>query len=172
MSATVAAALKKIAVAILTNPKALKKIGLILLVILVVIFLPVGAIIALFNGQIDVDPERLNEIVIENMTDDERTRMELRETIISEIETKMTENGHDDIQRKKALLLYNMALYPQSNQEGFTDKLVGCFSADQTDDDLISAVNEAFGTSIDVREFVQVAESVIQMPNDDESEET
>ena len=43
MSATVAAALKKIAVAILTDKKALKTVGGIILGILIIICLPVGA---------------------------------------------------------------------------------------------------------------------------------
>lgn len=162
MSATVAAALKKIAVAILTNPKALKKVGMILLVILLVVFLPIGAIIALFNGQIDVNPNRLQAIVMENMSDEERARMEMRDAITAEIEAKMNDAGYDYTQKEKAKILYSMALYSYSGTDGFTDKLVGCFAADQTDAALIAAVNAAFGTSIDADEFTMVCDSMIK----------
>ena len=45
MSVTVAAALKKIAVSLLTNPKALKTIGGIVLGIIIIIIMPIIAVI-------------------------------------------------------------------------------------------------------------------------------
>ena len=53
MSATVAAALKKIAVAILTDKKLRKTFLGIVLGIIVIIVMPFAAIIALFNGGIN-----------------------------------------------------------------------------------------------------------------------
>ena len=55
MSATVAAALKKIAVAILTDKKLRKTFLGIVLGIIVIIVMPFAAIIALFNGGINID---------------------------------------------------------------------------------------------------------------------
>ena len=52
MSATVAAALKKIAVALLTDKKALKTIGGIVLGVLIIIIMPIVAVVSLFNGGI------------------------------------------------------------------------------------------------------------------------
>lgn len=54
MSATVAAALKKIAVAILTDKKLRKTFLGIVLGIIVIIVMPFAAIIALFNGGINI----------------------------------------------------------------------------------------------------------------------
>ena len=58
MSATVAAALKKIAVALLTDKKALKTIGGIVLGVLIIIIMPIVAVVSLFNGGIEIDTDR------------------------------------------------------------------------------------------------------------------
>lgn len=58
----VGAALKKVATYILTDKKALKVVGLIVGIILVIILLPIGALLAIFNGGIEIDTGRLDEI--------------------------------------------------------------------------------------------------------------
>ena len=55
MSVTVGAALKKIAVALLTNPKVIKTIGGIVLGIIIIIIMPIVAVVSIFNGGIDLD---------------------------------------------------------------------------------------------------------------------
>ena len=65
MSATVAAALKKIAVAILTDKKLRKAVLGIVLGIIIIVIMPVVAVIALFNGDINIDTDRLQQIVVE-----------------------------------------------------------------------------------------------------------
>lgn len=67
MSATVAAALKKIAVAILTDKKARKVVLGIILGILIILVMPLAAIIAIFNGDINIDANRLQTLVVQNM---------------------------------------------------------------------------------------------------------
>ena len=58
MSATIAAALKKIAVALLTNPKALKTILGIVLGILLIIIMPIAAVLGIFSGAVEIDTSR------------------------------------------------------------------------------------------------------------------
>ena len=53
MSATVAAALKKIAVYILTDKKALKVVGGIILGIIIIIIMPIVALLGIFTGSVD-----------------------------------------------------------------------------------------------------------------------
>ena len=52
MSATVGAALKKIAVSLLTDKKVLKVVGGIVLGIIIIIVMPIVAIVSIFNGTI------------------------------------------------------------------------------------------------------------------------
>ena len=75
MSATVAAALKKIAVAILTDKKLRKAVLGIVLGIIIIVIMPVVAVIALFNGDINIDTDRLQQIVVEEMQSCKRLRI-------------------------------------------------------------------------------------------------
>ena len=65
MSATVAAALKKIAVSLLTNPKGLKTVGGIVLGVVVLIIMPMAAVVSVFNGEINIDSDRLQQMVVD-----------------------------------------------------------------------------------------------------------
>lgn len=68
MSATVGAALKKIATYILTDKKALKTVGIILCIVIVIIIMPIVAIIGLFNGSVDIDTDRLHQMIQNNQS--------------------------------------------------------------------------------------------------------
>lgn len=93
MSVTVAAALKKIAVSLLTNPKVLKTIGGIMLGIIIIIIMPIIAIISVFNGSIEIDTDRLQTMVIENLSADQKTKLQFVEDTMYAIEDGMTGAG-------------------------------------------------------------------------------
>ena len=61
MSATVAAALKKIAVAVLTNKKLRRVVLGIILGIIIIVMMPMVAILSIFSGDIDIDTDRLQD---------------------------------------------------------------------------------------------------------------
>ena len=68
MSATVAAALKKIAVYILTDKKALKVVGGIILGIIIFIIMPIVALLGIFTGSVGIDTDRLHEMIAEQQS--------------------------------------------------------------------------------------------------------
>lgn len=78
------------------------------------------------------------------------------------IEDAMTAAGYDWQKVREAQVLYTTALYEFSFEPDFVSKLVGCFAPDQTDEQLIAAVNAAFGTDIDAAEFTQLIVGVNQ----------
>lgn len=160
MSATVAAALKKIVVAILTDKKARKVVLGIILGILIILVMPLAAIIAIFNGDINIDMNRLQTLVVQNLSAEEQAKLQRVEDLMYEIEDRMTEAGFDNQRVKKAQVLYVLALSDYSEADGFVDKLVGCFADGQTDAQLISAVNSAFGTNLSVDEFTKVMSAI------------
>lgn len=57
---------------------------------------------------------------------------------------------------KEAQVLYVLALSDYAGQSDFVSKLVGCFAEDQTDEQLIAAVNSAFGTQLTAEDFGKV----------------
>lgn len=160
MSATVAAALKKIAVALLTNPKVLKTIGGIVLGIIIIIIMPIVAIVSIFNGGIEIDTDRLQTMVVENLSAEEQARLQFVEDTMYGIEDKMTEAGYSAQQVKQAQVLYVLALSEAASETDFIDRLVGCFSVDQTYEQLIAAINATFGKDISVDEFTKLMAAI------------
>lgn len=141
----VGAALKKVATYILTDKKALKAVGLIIGIVLVIILLPIGALLAIFNGGIEIDTGRLDEIYQERQLQ----LVEVWETVVS----AMTDAGFDETRIEEAQALFIFGLSDHVGEDGFADSLVSCFAEDQTDSELIDAVNSKFGTSIEVEDF-------------------
>ena len=160
MSATVAAALKKIAVAILTNPKVLKTIDGIVLGIIIIIIMPIVAVVSIFNGDINIDTDRLQTMVVENLSAEEKAKLQFVEDTMYAIEDEMTAAGFDDQRVKEAQVLYVLALSDYASEDGFVPKLVGCFAQGQSDAQLIAAVNAAFGTDLSAEDFSKVMNSI------------
>ena len=148
MSATVGAALKKLAVALLTDKRVLKTLGGIILGILIIIIMPVVAVISVFNGNIELDTNALQQQIVAQMT----AELQFIEDTMNAIETEMTKAGFPE-RIKEAQVLYVLALSDYAHKPDFVTKLVGCFAKDQTDEQLIAKVNETFGTELGVEDF-------------------
>ncbi len=157
MSATVAAALKKIAVFLLTDKRVLKTVCGIVLGILIIIIMPIAVVIGIFNGDINMDAARLQQMVMENLSEEEKAELQFMEDTMTAIEEKMSAAGFPD-KASDARILYVAALSDRAHDSGFIDKLVGCFAAEQTDEQLIAAVNETFGSAITLEDFTRVME--------------
>ena len=141
----VGAALKKVATYILTDKKARKVVGMIVGIVLVIILLPMGALLAIFNGGIEIDTGRLDEIYQERQIQ----LVEIWETV----ESAMTDAGFDQTRIDEAQALFIFGLSNHVGDDGFADALVSCFEDGQSDRELIDAVNAKFGTSIEVEDF-------------------
>ena len=68
MSAAVGAALKKVLVAILTEPKVLKNVLFAILVVVVAMILPTVFVVSIFSGDFEVDTASLQQHVEENLS--------------------------------------------------------------------------------------------------------
>lgn len=159
MSATVAAALKKIAVSLLTNPKVLKTIGGIVLGIIIIIIMPIIAIVSIFNGSIEIDTDRLQTMVVENLSAEEQAKLQFVEDTMYAIEDEMTAAGFAG-KVKEAQVLYVLVLSDYASEDSFVSKLIGCFAEDQTDAQLIAAVNAAFGMDLTAEDFTKVMHGI------------
>lgn len=160
MSATVAAALKKIAVAVLTDKKLRRTVLGIVLGVIIIIIMPVAAVISLFNGDIEIDTDRLQTLVVENLSAEEKAKLQAVEDTMYAIETAMTEKGFTAEKAKEAQVLYLLALSDYAEQTDFVSKLAGCFAEDQTDEQLITAMNAAFGTELKTEDFTKVMTAI------------
>ena len=160
MSATVAAALKKIAVAVLTNKKLRRTVLGIVLGVIIIIIMPVAAVISLFNGDIEIDTDRLQTLVVENLSAEEKAKLQAVENTMYAIEDEMKAAGFTAEKAKEAQVLYVLALSDYAEQTDFVSKLAGCFAEDQTDEQLITAVNTAFGTTLNAEDFTKVMTAI------------
>lgn len=160
MSATVAAALKKIATDLFSDKKLRKTVLGIVLGVIILIVMPFAAIIALFQGSITIDTDRLQTIVVQNLSAEEKARLRAVESLMYELEGKMTAAGFDAERVKEAQVLYVMALSEYASDGGFADRLIGCFAFGQSDAQLITAVNDTFGTSLSAEEFTKIMSAI------------
>ncbi len=159
MSAAMGAALKKIAAALLTDKNVLKAIGMTVLVLLVALLLPLMAMMAILSGDIKLDTDALMEQIEINLSAEDIAMLAHIEDTMKAIDTALTDAKMPS-RVKEAQALYIMALYDQSGSSDFASRLVSCFRENQTDSQLISAVNSAFGTNIAVEEFTHVARNI------------
>ena len=159
MSITVGAALKKVAVAVLAEPKVLKNLAMAVLVVVVALILPTVFVVSLFSGGFQVDSAELMQYVEANLTAADIRLLRNVENTMSEIEAAMIDASLSD-EIGAAQALYIMALYNHADQPGFVSRLVSCFSAEQTDAQLISNVNREFGVDINVADFTNVVKNI------------
>ena len=156
MSATVAAALKRIAVAVFTDKKSRKTVIGLALGIIVIIAMPIAVFISALNMSADMDSEDLKRFVSEELTDEEKAELQTVEDMMKAIESAMTERGFTAEKTKEAQALYIFFLYERSGDESFAEKLSACFAENQTDEQLIAAVNSAFGTEIKAEDYRKI----------------
>ena len=158
MLATVAAALKKIAVALLSNKKARNKICIFILTCTVAIFMPIAAVLALFNGKVEFTPDQL-VIIADNLDAEEIAKLTTVQDTLDAIEDAMEDaDMHDRYEEAQAL--YLLALYDYSDEKDFVERLVGCFEEDQSDYELIDNVNDEFDCNIKPEEYVKVVSGI------------
>ena len=159
MSAAIGAALKKIAVALLTDKKVLKTLGMAILVLIVALLLPLMAMMAILTGDIELDTGELMGRIEANLSVSDLAMLTSIQDTMDGIETALTD-AEMPSRVREAQALYIMALYDKSGSSNFVSRLVSCFWENQTDTQLINAVNSEFGTNIAVEEFSRLAQNL------------
>ena len=96
MSATIGAALKKIAVALLTNPKVIKTIFGIVIGIIIVVVMPIVAVISIFNGSMDIDTDKLSQSIQENISAEQMANFQLINDTMTKVEKQLDKNKLSD----------------------------------------------------------------------------
>lgn len=152
MSATIGAALKKIAVAILLDKKNWEKIACLVVAIFMLVMFPAVALAAVISMEdADFTSPEVQAKVILSLTEEQIDELTLIEDTVNALHTAMT--GRTPEQIKAAEVLYILALSEYAKEPGFVAKLVGCFADGQTDEQLIAEVNTVFGTELDPEDF-------------------
>lgn len=157
MASPAVAVIVKKAVVVVATDKKLRKIVLgIILGALIIIMLPIAVVMGLANQEIEIDVDRAQELIVENMSYEDREMLQSIEDTMNAIDDAMTDAGHSPSRVTEAQVLYILALSEQSTTDNFVERLVNCFSLDQSDENLISRVNSTFGTNIVAQDFSNV----------------
>lgn len=157
--AAVGAALKKILISLLTSKKGRKFLLYTVLTILLVIFMPILAVVAVLNSDVSYDPAQLAQIVAANISAEDMEEIQMVNATGEAIDRAMREAGFR-AREKEAEVLFLLALYDHMGESDFVSRLVGCFAEGQTDAQLIAAVNAEFGTDIPAEDFTHVMEGI------------
>ena len=146
MAAPIIPILKKIAVALVSDKKGRKWLLGIILGVLFLLLMPIIAVLGIFSGGIDINTDGLFDQIYE-----QQAKMEV---VVQEIEDEMLNEGYTQAQVEEAQTLYVFALHDEAEEDGFVERLIGCFTIeDQTDEELVSAVNTEFGKNIKCEDF-------------------
>ncbi len=144
--------LKKVASVVVSDKKLRKvAIGIVLGVIFIVI-MPILAVIGIFNGTLDIGLDNVGEIIDKYETTAQAT--------MTDIQTAMTEKGYSAQRIEEAQALYMFVFFDRDNENGFVDKFVACFEAEQTDEQLISTINQTFGTNVSAQEYTDAIQEI------------
>lgn len=160
MSTTIATALKKIALAIVTEPETLKKVLCIVLSVVVGLLMLIVVVVYFFSSNIELDTSEIEESVISSLTAEEQAKLQFVEDTMYNIDLAMTNAGHSENQIKEAQILYVLGLSDYAKQDDFVSKLTACFSNNKTDEQLILKVNSTFGTNLSVDDFSNVMNGI------------
>ena len=158
MSVTIGAALKKIAVALLTDRRNWEKIAVALFAVLLLFLLPILSAEAIFQADMDWDSPELVSAVLEELDVGSLGFLESSNSVLTQLQEALKEAGFGFEEFRKAQALYWLALSPYAEEDDFVQKLVGCFAPDQTNEELVANVNAAFGTDIDPEELRAISE--------------
>lgn len=145
MAAPIIPILKKVAVAIVSDKKGRKWLLGIILGITFIILMPIIALLGIFSGGLDLNLDGIYDKIHE-----QQAKMEI---VAQDIEDEMLNAGYTQQEVQEAQTLYIFALHDEAEEDGFVLRLVGCFEADQTDEELVQKVNTEFGKEITTEEF-------------------
>ena len=158
MSITVGAALKKIAVALLTNPKVLKIVGGVVIGILFILALPIIAVCSFFNGDLNIDTASLNQSIQAQFEAEHKVELENINKTMEKIEDKLKDKKLSKY-NKQAEVIY-LFYFSDKHSSDFIDKFVKCLKKDITDEELIENVNKEFNTEIKSDEIKKMMSSI------------
>ena len=151
MAAPIIPILKKIAVALVSDKKGRKWLLGIILGVLFLLLMPIIAVLGIFSGGIDINTDGLFDKIYE-----QQAKMEV---VVQEIEDEMLNAGYTQAKIEEAQTLYVFALHDEAEEDGFVERLIGCFTIeDQTDEELVSAVNTEFGKDIKCEDFLNAVQ--------------
>lgn len=161
---TATAAIAKTAVAVISDKRGRTAIAVIICSVVMLFFLPLIVYMGIIGNMQDIkiDTAQAQQIVIQNLSVEDKEILTHLETVMNNIQTEFQNRKLDNYTIKKAQALYACALFDaEKNNSDFISKYADCFENSNTDDELRTAILSAFGVSIDADEFNNLMSVII-----------
>ena len=123
MSPEVIVVAVKAAVTVLTDKKLRNFVFGVILGVIIILFIPLLTILALFDGVQDMEIEDLGQMVMDQLDAETLQKLQHAHDTMLQIESAMNAAGYTGTRVSEAQVLFNLALYDHSFDSGFVDKL-------------------------------------------------
>ncbi len=158
MSATLGAALKKVATALLLDKRGRNALVTVFFAAVLAVLLPAMGVVAVFKGlEKTVDEPGFAGAVLEGLNFEDVTEGNRIDSTLEKIEEAMKEAGLET-EAVRAGVLYAVFLSDFAGDSDFVSRLVGCFTSGITDSSLAQRVNAVFGTELTGEQLSQLME--------------
>lgn len=153
MAAPAAVAAVKAAVAVVTDKKLRKIVGGIILGIIIVIIAPIAILLGIMDaGQsIDWDSPEMRQQIMNNMTDEQKIRLQHFADVMQKIEDEITAQGLT-VEPIKAQVIFLCTLTDREETDALYSDFVSCFADGADDETVFANLTAKFGVSLTAEE--------------------
>jgi len=143
----------KIAVTVVTDKKLRKIVGGILLGIIVLIIAPIAILLGIgdVGSSIDWQSPEMQQYLIDNMTDEQKARLQHFEDVLNAIEDEITAQGVD-VEPIKAQVIFLCTLIDRDETDTLYSDFISCFAGGADDDTVFQNLADKFGVSLTAEE--------------------
>lgn len=147
----------KIIVTVLPNKKLRKIVGGIILGIILVVVVPIAILLGIMDtGQsIDWNSPEMQQHITDNMTDEEKARLQHFSDVMQDIEDEITAQGLS-IEPIKAQVIFLCTLIDREETDTLYSDFVSCFADDADDETIFQNITEKFDVSLTAEEKEKV----------------
>ena len=143
----------KVAITVLTDKRLLKIVGGIILGIIIVIIAPIAILLGVMDtGQsIDWDSPEMRQQIMNNMTDEQKIRLQHFADVMQKIEDEITAQGLM-VEPIKAQVIFLSTLINREETDTLYSDFISCFADDADDETVFANLAVKFGVSLTAEE--------------------
>ena len=153
MAVPAVATIAKVAASILTDKKLRKIAGGIILGIIIVIVAPIAILLGIMDtGQsIDWNSPEMQQQIMDNMTEEEKARLQHFADVMQNIEDEVTVQGLS-VEPIKAQVIFLCTLIDREETDTLYSNFVSCFADNADDETVFANLADKFGVSLTAEE--------------------
>jgi len=165
MAAPAAAAAAKAAVAVLKDKKLRKIVGGIILGIVIIIVAPIAILLGIgdVSSSIDWKSPEMQQYIYDNMTDEQKARLQAFADTMDAIDNEITAQGLD-VEPIKAQVIFLCTLRDREVTDTLYSDFVSCFAENADDETVFQNLADKFGVTLTAEEketILKMCESAI-----------